>query len=190
MHYSQVDVSDPANITLYDPPFKILDVLVLSQGIILHEAEYEIENFSKVININLISVMACCLKFKDMLVNSKGSIIIISSMGSVLAPTICPAYGASKYGVNGLCKVLASRWGREGVRVNAIAPGIFPSRMGDFLADNPDLLKAHLSRTPLGRLGRVEEIGDACLFLASSMAGYITGNILMIDGGFTLQDII
>jgi 3-oxoacyl-[acyl-carrier protein] reductase len=190
MHYSQVDVSDPANIERYHPPFKTLDVLVLSQGIILQEEEYKMDIFSKVLDINLVSIMACCLKFKDMLATSKGSIIMISSMASVMATSFTPAYAASKYGVNGLCKVLARRWAGEGLRVNAIAAGMFPSRMSDVVANDPGYLQLVLSKTPMGRFGKVEEMGDACLFLASSMASFITGNILMVDGGYTLQDLV
>jgi 3-oxoacyl-[acyl-carrier protein] reductase len=190
MSFSQVDVADPAAVAAHEPPFATLDVLVCSQGAIFNLGEYEIENFLHVLNVNLGSIASVSFRFKDHLVAAGGSIVMVSSMGSVLAVPSAPAYCASKHGVTGLCQSLAMAWAAEGVRVNAIGPGVFPSRMAKVITESPEYLNAVVSKNPMGRLGRVEEVGDAAVFLGSSMASYITGHTLMVDGGHTLNDIV
>jgi 3-oxoacyl-[acyl-carrier protein] reductase len=190
MEFSQVDASDSAAVSAHQPEFDSLDVLVLSQGTIFNQGEYEMENFSRVIDVNVGSLAACAIRFKEMLVDSGGSIVMVSSCGSVLAVPSAPAYCASKHAVTGLCRSLAMGWAPDGVRVNAIGPGVFPSRMSKVITENPEYLSAVVTKNPMGRLGRVEEIGDAALFLGSPMASYITGQTLIVDGGQTLNDIV
>jgi 3-oxoacyl-[acyl-carrier protein] reductase len=151
-------------------------------------SEYDLDKFSQVLNINVTSFMACSLKFKPMLVASRGAVIMISSMASAMALPDAPAYCSSKYAITGLCRSLALGWAPDGVRVNAIGPGVTPSRMAKAITDSPALTQAVISRNPMGRLGKVEEIADTALFLGSAMAGYITGQTLLVDGGHTLID--
>ncbi|HEY1968499.1 MAG TPA: SDR family oxidoreductase [Pseudonocardia sp.] len=190
MKFSQVDVCDHRAVEAFIPEFDALDVLVLSQGAMFNLGEYEMDNFLRVLQVNVGSLASVSFRFKDMLAARGGSIVMISSMGSVLAVPSSPAYCASKHAVTGLCQSLAMAWAAEGVRVNAIGPGVFPSRLAKIITDNADYLNAVVSKNPMGRLGRLEEIGDAALFLASPMASYITGHTLMVDGGHTLNDIV
>ena len=190
MHYSQVDVTDAAAVTAFEPEFDSLHVLAMSQGAIFNLGEYDMDNFARVMTVNVTSLASVSIRFKDMLTASKGSVIMISSMGSVLAVPSAPAYCASKHAVTGLCQSLAMAWAADGVRVNAIGPGVFPSRMAKVITDSPEYLNAVVSKNPMGRLGKVEEIGDAALFLGSPMASYITGHTLMVDGGHSLNDIV
>jgi 3-oxoacyl-[acyl-carrier protein] reductase len=193
LNFSRVDVSKSAEIESHVPPFSRLDVLVLSQGDSVMAdgvSEYGWEKFSKVMTINVTSFMACSVKFKPMLAASKGSIIMLSSMGSLMGLPAAPAYCASKHAVTGLSRSLALGWAREGVRVNAIGPGVTPSRMAKAITDSVEFTRAVESRNPIGRLARVEEIADAALFLGSPMASYITGQTLIVDGGHTLIDTI
>jgi 3-oxoacyl-[acyl-carrier protein] reductase len=191
LNFSRVNVSRPTEIESYEPPFIALDVLVLSQGDSFMSdgvSEYEWEKFNKVMNINVTSFMACSVKFKPMLAASKGSIIMLSSMGSLMALPGAPAYCASKHAITGLSRSLALGWARQSIRVNAIGPGVTPSRMAQAITDNAEFTQAVIARNPMGRLARVEEIADAALFLGSPMASYITGQTLIVDGGHTLVD--
>src|SRR3954469_2684578 len=94
------------------------------------------------------------------------------------------AYVASKAGIIGLTRELASQWGRYGIRVNAVAPGFFASEMTAELGDDPEQFpKFLLSRTPLGRGGRTGELDDAVLFLLGAGSDFVTGTVLSVDGG-------
>jgi 3-oxoacyl-[acyl-carrier protein] reductase len=193
LHFSRVNVAVKREIEAHVPSFATLDVLVLSQGDSVMSdgvSEYEWGKFSQVLNINVTSFMACSVKFKPMLAASAGAIIMLSSMGSLMALPGAPAYCASKHAITGLSRSLALGWAREGIRVNAIGPGVTPSRMARAITDSAEYTHAVVSRNPMGRLARVEEIADAALFLGSSMASYITGQTLIVDGGHTLIDTV
>jgi 3-oxoacyl-[acyl-carrier protein] reductase len=193
LQFSRVDVSSKDSIDTHVPSFESLDVLVLSQGDSVMSdgvSEYEWDKFAKVLNINVTSFMACSVKFKPLLAATKGTIVMLSSMGSLMALPGAPAYCASKHAITGLTRSLALGWAREGIRVNAIGPGVTPSRMAKAITDNADFTQAVVSRNPMGRLARLEEIVDAAIFLASPMSSYITGQTLIVDGGHTLIDTI
>jgi hypothetical protein len=118
-----------------------------------------------------------------------GSVVNIGSMfGSVAAAPVPDAgYVASKSAVNGLTRELAAQWAPDGVRVNAIAPGWFPSEMtAELLADERSR-RWFERHCPLGRPGRVDELDGALLFLASDASSYCTGQVLTIDGGWTIR---
>ena len=95
-----------------------------------------------------------------------------------------PAYTASKSGVAGLTRALAVEWGPRGVNVNAIAPGVFKTALNTKLLDESGRGQEFLTRTPLKRFGRVEELAPACVFLASEGSSFVNGEILTVDGGF------
>ena len=100
-------------------------------------------------------------------------------------PRLPPAYTASKHGVLGFTKALAAELGKDGVRVNAIGPGFIETPLNEKVrASNPDLAKAFMEHTPLGRPGKPEDIVGPAIFLASDMSGYVTGSIVMADGGY------
>jgi 3-oxoacyl-[acyl-carrier protein] reductase len=193
LQFSQMDIMQQDRIDAYAPPFDRLDVLILSQGdnvMVDGVSEYELEKFARVMGMNVTSFMACCLKFKPMLAATGGSIVMLSSIASVMAIPGAPAYCASKFAVTGLCRSLARGWAADGVRVNAIGPGVVPSRAAQAVTENPKYMQAVIAHNPMQRLGRPEEIADAALFLASPMASYITGQTLIVDGGHTLFDTI
>jgi 3-oxoacyl-[acyl-carrier protein] reductase len=97
-----------------------------------------------------------------------------------------PAYNASKAGVVGLTRTLATAWAKEGIRVNSIAPGLVDTKLTKVTTDNPRRRQAALQRIPMGRLGTPQDIAGAALFLASPLAGYIIGQTLPVDGGLVL----
>jgi 3-oxoacyl-[acyl-carrier protein] reductase len=187
LSFSRVDVGDPRAVESWQPPFDSLDVLVLAQGAVVYRRkEFEMETFRRVVEINLNSVMQCCVKFLPLLRTSRGSILILSSIGAFKSVIANPAYAASKAGVVGLTRTLGDAWGREGVRVNGIAPGMIATKMTAVTTNNPERLKSVLDSISLGRTGLPEDVAHAALFLVSPLASYITGATLVVDGGRSL----
>lgn len=185
--FSSVDVADADALENQPPTFDRLDILVLAQGAVVYRRkEFEIETFRRVVDINLNSVMHCCVKFLPLLRSSGGSIIVISSIGAFKSVIGNPGYAASKAGVVGLTRTLGDAWGREGVRVNGIAPGMIATKLTAVTTQKPDRLKAALDTISLGRLGLPADIAHAALFLVSPLAAYVTGETLVVDGGRSL----
>lgn len=185
--YSQVDLSRPGAVEAWSPPVEDLDVLVLCQGAVRYRrAEYETEVFREVVEVNLVSVMACALKFRAMLAASKGSLITVSSAGGFRVTRGNPGYSASKAGLIHLTRTLADAWARDGIRVNCLAPGLVATKMTAVTTDNPERLAERLKGIPAGRLGTVEDMAGVVLFLASPLAAYIYGETILADGGRTL----
>jgi 3-oxoacyl-[acyl-carrier protein] reductase len=184
LHYTQVDVSEPAAIETFRPAFSWLDVLVLAQGAVLYgRREYSMAGFSKVVAVNLHSLMACATKFYDMLRESHGCIITISSTAAYHANVGNPGYNASKAAAVGLTRTLGAAWAGEGIRVNGIAPGLVDTKLTKVTTQDPKRLQAALQRIPLGRLGTPADMAGVALFLASPFAAYIVGQTIPVDGG-------
>lgn len=125
--------------------------------------------------------------FLDPLLAAKGRIVNIGSIQSFvhLRTPSSPAYTASKHGVLGFTKALAAELGKHGVRVNAIGPGFIETPLNEKVrATNPELVKIFIDHTPLGRAGKPEDIVGPAIFLASDLSGYVTGSIVMADGGY------
>jgi NAD(P)-dependent dehydrogenase (short-subunit alcohol dehydrogenase family) len=121
---------------------------------------------------------------KTMIPRKTGNIINISSMAGYYGIDRVPAYTASKSGIEGLTKALASDWGKHNVRVNAIAPGfIETAMMQTAMSSDPDRMNKALGRTPMAKFGLPVDIGNAAVFLASDAAAYVTGVSLRVDGG-------
>jgi 3-oxoacyl-[acyl-carrier protein] reductase len=187
LHYSQLDVADIGAIEAYANPFPKLDILVLAQGTVIYQrGEFQMAGFRRVIDVNLNSLMACGIKYHDMLAESHGCIITIGSTAAFQATLGNPAYNASKAGVVGLTRSLAAAWAKDGIRVNSIAPGLVDTKLTKVTVTNPQRHKAALQRIPLGRLGTPQDIAGAALFLASPLAGYVIGHTIPVDGGLIL----
>ncbi len=186
--YAQVDVGDEASIAAAPDPFGDgLDVLVLSQGAVLYKRqEFQRAGFDKVVAVNLSSVMQICERFHAALAASQGSITVVSSIGAFKATIANPAYAASKAGAVQLVRALALAWAREGIRVNGLAPSLVDTKMTRVTMDHPERREKALAKIPLGRFGTVEEMAGVALFLASPMAGFVTGQTVVADGGVTL----
>jgi len=185
--YAQLDVSDPGAIENFRPSFDRLDVLVLAQGAVIYRrGEFEMDGFRKVLEVNLISLMACAGKFHDMLSASKGSLIIVSSTAAYHSTKGNPAYNASKTGAVGLTRTLGQAWAEDGIRVNGIAPGLVDTKMTKVTTSNPKRLEGAIERIPLKRLGTPADMAGAALFLASPLSSYIVGQTLIVDGGLIL----
>src|SRR5882757_6893209 len=187
LDYAQLDVSDPSTIENFQPALDRLDVLVLAQGAVIYRrGEFEMAGFRKVLEVNLISLMACATRFHPMLRASRGSLIIVSSTAAYHATKGNPAYNASKTGAVGLTRTLAQAWAEDGIRVNGIAPGLVDTKMTKVTTANPKRLEGALDQIPLKRLGTPADMAGAALFLASPLASYIAGHTLVVDGGLIL----
>jgi 3-oxoacyl-[acyl-carrier protein] reductase len=185
--YAQLDVGDAQAIERFRPSFDRLDVLVLAQGAVLYRrGEFEMPGFRKVIEVNLISLMACATAFHPLLRAAKGSLIIVSSTAAFHSTMGNPAYNASKTGAFGLTRTLGEAWADDGIRVNGIAPGLVETKMTKVTTSNPKRLEGALARIPLKRLGTPADMAGAALFLASPLASYIVGQTIVVDGGLIL----
>jgi 3-oxoacyl-[acyl-carrier protein] reductase len=185
--YVRLDVSDPQAVEKFQPSFDRLDVLVLAQGAVIYRrGEFEMAGFRKVLEVNLMSLMACATKFHAMLSTAKGSLIIVSSTAAYHSTMGNPAYNASKTGAMGLTRTLGEAWAADGIRVNGIAPGLVDTKMTRVTTSNPKRLEGAIERIPLKRLGTPADMAGAALFLASPLASYVVGQTIIVDGGLIL----
>lgn len=147
--------------------------------------ETTLVDWDRIINTNLNSVFQISqICAKSMLSRGNGRIINIGSLLSFQGGINVPAYAASKHAVAGITKALANEWGAKGITVNAIAPGYISTDNTRALRNDPDRNSSILARIPLGRWGTPEDIAAVAVFLASPAAGYINGEIIVVDGGW------
>ncbi len=148
------------------------------------------ETFASVLDLNLVAPFALsCLAAQRMREGGARSIVNIASVMGLRSIGLIPdaAYVASKAGIIGLTRELASQWGRYGIRVNAVAPGFFATEMNSGLGDDPEQFPEFLlSRTPLGRGGHAGELDEAVLFLLGPGSSFVTGTVLSVDGGMAI----
>ena len=180
-----LDVRDNAAVTGFFSGLDSLDALVNCAGILARGAEYEIETFERVIDINLTGTMRCCLAAHPLLARNGGAIVNTASMLSYFGGPLVPAYSASKGGVAQLTKSLAGRWADDDIRVNAVAPGWIETEMTGALRADPERNAPILGRTPLKRWGQTAEVGALVAWLVSAEASFITGAVYPVDGGYS-----
>jgi NAD(P)-dependent dehydrogenase (short-subunit alcohol dehydrogenase family) len=182
-----LDVTDDAAVAACIAGLPRLDALVNCAGMVLRDGkEFTIEGFQKVIDVNLTGTMRMCLAAKRLLDSRGGAIVNIASVWSFFGGPLVPAYTASKGGVAQLTKALAVAWA-PAIRVNAIAPGWIETDLTKAAQADKARSDAIVSRTPFGRWGQPRDIGGAAVFLCSEAAGFITGTVLPVDGGYTAK---
>ncbi len=149
-------------------------------------SEYDDDVWARAIGINLTGVMLCMREEAEvMLKQGKGAIVNTASINGLVGNGAQPGYVASKHGVVGLTRHGALRWAKQGIRVNAVCPGVIETPMTAPLASNPDMRKVLDGMTPMGRMGQAGEIASPVLCLSSDQASFVTGHPLVIDGGAT-----
>jgi NAD(P)-dependent dehydrogenase (short-subunit alcohol dehydrogenase family) len=185
------DVSDRASLenVLAETvrAFGKVDILVNSAGRTKRAPtlEFTEEDWNAIIDTNLTGTLRAAQVFgRHMLERESGSIINIASLSTFVALYEVAAYSASKAAVASLTKSLAIEWGQRGVRVNAIAPGVFRTALNQKLLDETERGREFLLRTPMKRFGNVDELAGAAIFLASDAASFVNGEVITVDGGF------
>ncbi|MGH9606606.1 MAG: SDR family NAD(P)-dependent oxidoreductase [Terracidiphilus sp.] len=188
---AQVDVASRTSIEkLRDAVlgrFGQVDILVNSAGITERRPIIECpeESWTRILDVNLLGTLRACQIFgKDMLARKSGTVINMASLATFAAFRDVAAYGASKAAVGSLTRSLAVEWAQSGVRVNAIAPGIFPTELNGGLVRGTERGREMLRRTPMKRYGHANEVAGAAVFLASDAASFVNGQILVVDGGY------
>jgi NAD(P)-dependent dehydrogenase (short-subunit alcohol dehydrogenase family) len=182
--YTELDVRNSAQVGDYAAAFGPVAALVNCAGVNLRAAEHTVEGFETVIDINLNGSMRSAYAFRDKL--KGGAILNIGSMFSFFGAPHAPAYAASKHAVAGLTKSLAAALAKDGIRVNALAPGWIETAMTAVPRANEARNAELMARTPLGRWGTPADLAPAALFLCSPLAGFITGAVLPVDGGYLI----
>lgn len=172
--------------------FGRIDVLVNNAGMSSGgpEGQSRLDVFRSVLALNLEAVFALSQAVAEpMRAQGSGSIVNISSMFGLVASVPVPdaGYVASKSALNGLTRELATQWGADGVRVNAIAPGWFLTEMTTDLFEDEKTQRWLARQLPLGRPGQIEELDGVLLFLASDASSYCTGQVIAVDGGYTIR---
>ena len=163
------------------------DILVNNAGTIYREAaeHYDVQAWTNVVQVNLNSAFRLCqLAGRAMLERREGKIINIASLLSFQGGIRVPAYAASKGGLAQLTKALANEWAARNVQVNAIAPGYFRTENTSALQKDELRNRQILERIPAGRWGEPEDLAGAAVFLASPASNYVTGEVLVVDGGW------
>ena len=181
-----LDVTDADAVTGFVGGLDRLDHLVNCAGIIRRGDELDPDTFARVVDVNLTGTMRMCAAARPLLAERRGTIVNTASMLSFFGGGLVPGYAASKGGVAQLTKSLAIAYAPDGIRVNAIAPGWIDTPMTEALQADPARAGPILDRTPLRRWGMPADLAGAVAYLASPMAGFVTGTVLPVDGGYLI----
>jgi NAD(P)-dependent dehydrogenase (short-subunit alcohol dehydrogenase family) len=182
-----LDVTDSRQVERFCSRVGSLDALVNCAGIGLGSpAEHTEAGFMKVLEVNLAGTMRVCYALKDALFRARGCVVNIASMLSFFGSANAPGYSAAKGGVVQLTKSLAIAWAQAGVRVNAVAPGWIVTPLTAPVRADAARERAIVERTPMRRWGVPDDVAGAVLFLCSKDAGFITGAVLPVDGGYSV----
>ena len=160
------------------------------QNVLAETADTTREDYDRVMGINLRGVWSC-MKFElqEMRKQRTGALVNCSSLGGIVGGAERGIYHAAKHGVLGFTKSAALEYAKQGIRINAVCPGLIWTPMADQMvaSGQAEALKGMEMAVPMGRVGRPEEIADAVLWLCSDAASYVTGQSISVDGGFTMR---
>ncbi|MCL4747693.1 MAG: SDR family oxidoreductase [Burkholderiaceae bacterium] len=180
-----LDVSDRGAVDALVGGLDRLDFVVNSAGIIRRDAEHDPEVFDSVLDVNVSGGMRVCAAARPLLRKTRGAIVFVASVMSFFGGPRQPAYSASKGAIRNLTMSLACAYAGEGIRVNAVAPGWVVTNLSRGAREDAERYAMIMSRVPLGRWAEPPEIADPILFLCSHAARYMTGTVMLVDGGYT-----
>lgn len=181
-----LDVTSDASIAALIEGLPRLDALVNCAGQASYQ-EFELDQFERTVDVNLIGTMRMSMAAYPLLKVQGGAIVNIGSMYSIFGSTVAPGYAASKGGVVALTRSLAASWAADGIRCNAVAPGWIKTNMAKPMWDDPALADPISQRTPMGRWGEAQELGDVIGFLCAPESRFVTGVLLPVDGGYSIS---
>jgi 3-oxoacyl-[acyl-carrier protein] reductase len=188
--YRQCQLSDTKSIDALADSLESLDVLVNNAGgpYAGGKDEWDPDGYADSVAVNLLAPMrlsmACHDKLKGSTVSGGASVVTLVSMSAFVSAIAVPAYGSSKAGLVALTWNLARRWVNDGIRVNAVAPGVIDTRMTHPVLEIPELLDPEMRHTPMARMGMPDEVSGSVLFLCTDAARYMTGATIAVDGGY------
>jgi NAD(P)-dependent dehydrogenase (short-subunit alcohol dehydrogenase family) len=165
-----------------------IDILICNAGITGQAGCSGLEDFDAVMAINLRSQVALTNLALPHIAERKGSVVLIASISALRGNASINAYALAKAGVAQLARNLAVQWGPKGVRVNTISPGLIRTEFSQDLMNNADFMARRMQMTPLRRMGEVDEVAGAALFLSSRAGGFVNGHNLVVDGGTVITD--
>jgi 3-oxoacyl-[acyl-carrier protein] reductase len=188
--YRQCQLADTRSVDALAEGLDGLDILINNAGAPYAggKDEWDPEGYSGSIEVNMFApmrlTMACHDKLKASTSPGGASVVTIVSMSAFVSAIAVPAYSSAKAGLVALTKNLSRRWVDDGIRVNAVAPGLIDTRTTHPVLDFPEILEPEMRHTPMARMGQPDEVSGAVLFLSADAARYITGTTLAIDGGY------
>jgi 3-oxoacyl-[acyl-carrier protein] reductase len=192
--YHQLDVENKENIHEFARQADKVDILVNNGGVSLFTlglSEWDPDNFERAVRMHLTGGFRLAASLVDKLASSSlpggASIIGIGSLSAFFGIELVPGYGAAKTGLLGLTRAMAVSWGRRNIRANVVAAGLIPTRLTAEAVKNDEFTGPVIAQTPLGRLGTAQDVANAVLFLASPQASFITGQVLIVDGGASIK---
>jgi NAD(P)-dependent dehydrogenase (short-subunit alcohol dehydrogenase family) len=184
--YQVLDVTDEDAVRSFAQSVGGLNVVVNCAGVVLGQAEMELDGFRRSVAVNLIGHYTVAQAVRANLTERRGTLIGVASMHGIFASPRTPAYGASKAAIVQLTKTLAVTWAPFGIRVNAVAPGFIETEQTAGLREATDRVEAITARTAAGRWGVPADLVGPVLFLASDLAGFVTGVTVPVDGGYSV----
>ncbi|KUI14754.1 oxidoreductase [Mycolicibacterium acapulense] len=192
LEYRQLTLTDAADVEALAESFTALDILVNNAGANFPGGldEATVEGFTASVELNLLAPFRLTERLYGALKASKAdggaSVVMLGSMAAIRAVPVVPGYGSAKAGLLSLTRNLAVRWASDGIRINAVVPGVVATRMTAPMDYVPELKQEQIDHIPLGRFARPEEIASPILYLCSASASYSTGSAVVVDGGYSV----